>query len=207
MSKYYPPQYEAKQFHCIYCNVYSKQNWFRTRFNTSAFHSTKIDISECTHCNKDTYWNNTTQKMIIPSESPIQPHHIDMPKDITTEYNEARDIFSKSPRAAAALLRLALQKLLPLLGATKGNINKDIQDLVDKGLPILVQKALDICRVVGNNGVHPGEIDLNDTPEIAQTLFEMLNFIIEDRITRPKQIEELYSNLPSGALEAIETRK
>jgi len=54
--------------------------------------------------------------------------------------------------------------------------------------------------------VHPGEIDLNDTPEIAHNIFEMINFIVEDRISRPKHIKKLYERLPEGARGAIEKR-
>lgn len=69
-----------------------------------------------------------------------------------------------------------------------------------------MQKALDFCRVVGNNAVHPGEIEINDTPEVAQNLFAMMNFIVEDRIARPKQIQALYLQLPEGARKAVEAR-
>jgi hypothetical protein len=92
------------------------------------------------------------------------------------------------------------------LGEKGKNINADIGSLVAKGLPVQVQQALDFCRVVGNNAVHPGEIEINDTPDIAYNLFEMMNFIIEDRIARPKQIQALYGKLPEGARNAIESR-
>jgi Domain of unknown function (DUF4145) len=118
--------------------------------------------------------------MIIPQEAPVETPHPDLPPDCLTEYNEARAIFARSPRAAAALLRLCIQKLLPHLGESGKNINEDVKSLVSKGLPSLVQKALDYCRVVGNNAVHPGEIELNDTPDTAQNLFRMINFIVED---------------------------
>ena len=144
--------------------------------------------------------------MIVPSESPIEPPHEDMPAEILAEYHEARAIFARSPRAAAALLRLAVQQLMPVLGQSGDNINADIQHLVAQGLPAEVQQALDYCRVVGNNAVHPGEIKLQDTPEMAQRLFEMLNFIVEDRITRPKQIRAMYEKLPEGARAAIAKR-
>jgi hypothetical protein len=144
--------------------------------------------------------------MLVPAEAPVPPAHADMPSECINEYDEARSIVSRSPRAASALLRLALQKLMGVLGEKGKNINDDIGSLVEKGLPIQVQQALDFCRVVGNNAVHPGEIEINDTPEIAHGLFDMMNFIIEDRISRPKHIQSLYSSLPEGARKAIEAR-
>ncbi|MGZ5077451.1 MAG: DUF4145 domain-containing protein [Methylobacter sp.] len=144
--------------------------------------------------------------MIIPLEAPVPLAHEDMPESCIQEYNEARSIVALSPRAACALLRLALQKLMTELGEKGKNINVDIGSLVNKGLPVQVQQALDFCRVVGNNAVHPGEIEINDTPEIAHNIFTMMNFIIEDRITRPKKIQELYAQLPEGTRNAIEAR-
>jgi len=78
--------------------------------------------------------------MIIPSDSPVQPPHPDMPEEIIAEYNEARSIFGRSPRASAALLRLAVQKLVSVLGEKGDNINQDIKSLVAKGLTVQVQQ-------------------------------------------------------------------
>lgn len=202
MSKYYPPKYKAEQFHCIYCSVYARQIW--GILTSGRGNISPIESSFCSHCNKNAFWYKN--RMIIPSDSPVQPHHPDMPEDIIPEYDEARSIFGRSPRAAAALLRLAVQKLLPILGEEGKNINDDIKALVAKGLPVQVQQALDYCRVVGNHAVHPGKIDLTDSPEIAQHLFEMINFIVENRITQPKHIENLYQSLPDDAKEHIEKR-
>lgn len=92
------------------------------------------------------------------------------------------------------------------LGHADKSINDAIGALVKEGLPIEVQQALDISRVVGNHAVHAGEIDLNESPDIAYTLFEMVNFIVEDRISRPKKIADLFDSLPEGAREAISKR-
>ncbi|MFZ2219553.1 MAG: DUF4145 domain-containing protein [Rhodoferax sp.] len=204
MNKYYPPEDQVKQFHCIHCGVFSKQNWNVLYFYHQNLTASPITYCDCEHCGKLTYWYES--RMIIPAEAPVSPPHVDMPESVIGEYQEARSIFARSPRAAVALLRLAIQKLMPELGEKGENINADIKSLVAKGLPVQVQQAFDFCRVVGNNAVHPGEINLNDTPEMGQHLFNMLNFIIEDRITRPKQIAELYSKLPEPARTAVQRR-
>lgn len=143
---------------------------------------------------------------MVPAEAPVPPYHEDLPETCQSDYDEARDIVSRSPKAAAALMRLVVQKLMVALGQAGNNINDDIGALVKAGMPVEVQKALDYCRVIGNNAVHPGEITIDDDPSIAHSLFEMVNFVVEDRITKPKKIADLYNKLPAGALKAVEKR-
>lgn len=204
MTKYYPPADSTKQFHCIHCGVYSAQTWDVLTFGYHSVNVSPISCCSCNHCHKLSFWYEG--RMIVPSDAPVAPPHADMPASIFGEYNEARSVFGNSPRAAVALLRLAIQKLMVELGEKGENINADIKALVAKGLPVQVQQAFDYCRVVGNNAVHPGEINLNDTPDMGQHLFSMINFIVEDRITRPKHIASLYEKLPGSAREAIEKR-
>ena len=70
--------------------------------------------------------------------------------------------------------------------------NDDIKELVESGLPDRMQKALDSDRVIGNNDVQPGVIDINDDPEVAHKLFGFLNIIVDMMITQPMKIEEFY---------------
>jgi uncharacterized protein DUF4145 len=85
-------------------------------------------------------------------------------------------------------------------------LNEDIGALVSQGLDPRVQKALDVLRVIGNNAVHPGQIDLKDDKDTAISLFQLLNVIVERCITVNKKIDEMYGALPTGALEAIKKR-
>jgi hypothetical protein len=144
--------------------------------------------------------------MVYPDSSPAPLPNPDLPEEIKTDYQEARTIIAKSPRGACALLRLCVQKLCGFLGETGKDINADIAGLVKKGLNPKIQKSLDIVRVVGNEAVHPGQIDLRDQPATATQLFSLLNVIADAMITQPKVIESLYSGLPETKLQQIEQR-
>jgi hypothetical protein len=190
MSRYYPPTFNEKKFHCIFCNVYAQHKWTQLGQSCRSGITAPIISSQCEHCEKNIYWSE--ERMIIPTESSIHPAHENMPIGIIDEYNEARDIFSRSPRASAAILRLTLQKLMLILKEEGKSIDDDINSLVKKGLSIQVQKVLIYCRAIGSNAANPGEINIVDSPEIARSLFNMINYIIEDRIARPKKVDSWY---------------
>jgi hypothetical protein len=208
MSEYYPPKYEETHFTCLHCGVYAAQRWVKSyhrEYNGNSALS-GFSLCYCIHCDNISYWYNDTKALIYPDVSIGEIPHPDMPADVAYDFNEARDIFKKSPRASAALLRLALQKLLTHFGEKGENINVDIASLVQKGLPSEIQKTLDICRVVGNSAVHPGELDIKDNSEIVSKLFKLINYIVYDRIQRPKELEELYNKLPETTITAISKR-
>lgn len=203
---YTAPYYQGDAFNCAHCGVMAPQQWSAVHavFTQYRVNLEDWETSRCAHCKELCIWYQ--QRMMVPDTASIEPRHEDLPEDCIPEYEEARTIYNRSPRSSAALLRLCLQKLMPHLGESGKNINADIASLVAKGLPDLVQHALDFCRVVGNDAVHPGEIDLNDTPEIAAQLFSMINFVVEERITRPAAIRARYAALPEQKREAIRAR-
>ncbi|RUW71029.1 MAG: DUF4145 domain-containing protein [Mesorhizobium sp.] len=130
----------------------------------------------------------------------------DLPDDVRADYDEAGLVLNTSPRSAAALLRQAVQRLCAHLGEKGKNIDADIAALVQQGLDKRIQKALDIVRVVGNNAVHPGQIDLKDDRATAEKLFGLVNLIADTLISQPKHIDAMFDGLPAGAKQAIEKR-
>ena len=104
------------------------------------------------------------------------------------------------------LIRLVIQKLCIELGEEGKRIDDDIASLVKKGLSPLVQKSLDAVRVIGNEAVHPGTLDLKDDIDTAARLFDLVNIIAEQMISNPKHVDEIYIKLPSTKREAIEKR-
>lgn len=129
-----------------------------------------------------------------------------MPLDVKEDYLEARKIVDLSPRSAESLLRLALQKLMPHLGESGKDLNRDIGQLVAKGLPLVIQKSLDSIRVTGNNAVHPGKMVLENDMDTALTLFKLMNIIVEKMISEKRELDGLYSRLPEGAKRQIAER-
>lgn len=176
--------------------------------------STSMYLAVCSHCSENLYWLKNpkngdapeTGLMLSPASTPAPMPHQDMPADVRTDYEEARQIATNSPRGAAALLRLGIQKLCVHLGESGENINSDIAALVRKGLPPEIQQLLDVVRVVGNNAVHPGELSASDVAAVSSALFDHVNQIIEERISRPKKLQEMFAKLPQSAQQAIKKR-
>lgn len=168
------------------------------------YSTTGLHLSICQACRSPAIWREGL--CIWPRAVPNVPAPTDdMPDEVKKDYIEASEVLEKSPRAAAAILRLAVEKLCRHLGKS-GTIDRMIGDLVKDGLPIRVQRALDVVRVVGNEAVHPGSLDLRDDRETATSLFQLVIFIVDRMITEEKTIDELYNNLPAGKLEGIEQR-
>lgn len=163
-----------------------------------------LHLSECFNCKKIAVWVH--DRLIFPAyDLTIQPN-ADLPEEIIRDFKEANGITGISPRGAAALLRLCIQKLCVHLGEEGKDLNRDIASLVKKGLNPLVQKSLDIVRVIGNEAVHPGTLDIKDDPDTANRLFSLINTIGDQMISHPKNVEELYAKLPESKRKAIELR-
>lgn len=220
MSRYVVPNLRTVSFTCPTCGSLAQQkkssldyylNLATHKFdmrdaNYSDHKGEKllIDITTCQSCFNYHIWINS--KMVTPEVSNIPMPLEDMPEKVKDIYNEARGVFSKSYKAATALLRLALEYLCDDLSAKGKDVNEKIGYLVSRGLPIEIQQALDTVRIAGNNAVHPGVIDLEDNDTSAILLFEMLNLIVDNRIIQPLKIRKFYSALPEGSRKGIEKR-
>jgi hypothetical protein len=203
---YIPPAVFLSKFTCPHCAAIAKQTWQARAHDFNNYHpreNNEIRVATCDHCGKYTLWHQDT--MVYPDRGNAPPPNPDMPSDVNRYYEEAAPIAAKSPRAAAGLLRLAVQLLCKQLGEAGSNINDDIGALVKKGLPATVQQSLDIVRVTGNNAVHPGQIDTDDEQVVA-ALFSLLNVIVEYMISLPNRVGTLYGSLPAGALDQITKR-
>jgi hypothetical protein len=206
-NKYFPPSRNKTEFHCPYCGVFAHQTWAQIAATSDNHHMVLVEFwftARCSHCSAWSIWH--LNDLIFPEVISVEKPNEDLSSEIQNDYNEAASVLNKSPKASAALLRLAIQKLCKQLGESGEDINKDIGKLVEKGLPVKLQKALDSVRVIGNEAVHPGEINLDDNKDIAYKLFELINIIANQMITQDKEINKIYSTLPENKLQAIQKR-
>ncbi len=210
------PGYRKESFNCPRCGAFAGMTWNDLLLNSNEYAS--VGLSICNACKKPSVWISDSglflgrpmpsqpmagllgeqQALIFPAKCVAPEAEHDMPEDIKVDYEEARLVFTHSPRAAAALLRLCVQKLCQQLLGEKGDIHPQIGKLVDKGLPSRVLKAFDTIRIFGNESVHPGTVNLNDTPEVALALFSLLNMAVRHCITEEKELEAIRALTPEA---------
>lgn len=211
MSEHIAPEADRDAFHCPLCGTYAKQRWFRlsisegsTDYRNIVDREAAFQGSHCSRCEQMAVWFK--KRMIYPITSGAPQPNADLPDAAKADYREADAIAQLSPRGAAALLRLAIQRICVHLGQAGKHLHADIGALVAKGLPHKVQEALDAVRVIGNDCVHPGQMSESDTHAVVKSLFQLVNFIAEKTISEPKAVDQIYSSLPSGSRDGIRLR-
>lgn len=209
---YVKPEKDQNKYTCPHCSTLSQMQCDKHYFDSDKYRtrmselliSNELTIHRCQCCGKKILWVDDTY---IYPDIVSEEANLDMPNSVKQLYNEAALISNKSPRAACALLRLAVDKLCLELGETDRDINKNIGALVKRGLSQDVQQALDIVRVVGNKAVHPGQIAFDvDDYATATMLMHLLNMIVTRMISEPNEINCLYQGLPESVKKSIENR-
>lgn len=210
-NAYVPPAVNSDRFNCPHCGAFARHVWsalsvtYELHVEASiGAHEGYYNVSVCSSCSRFTFWDDAT--LLYPLTKVGEPPNPDLPKEIIADYEEASVIAGRSPRAAAALLRLVIQKICRDRGQPGKHLSNDIGALVAEGLEEPVQQALDSVRIVGNNAVHPGKIDLRDDMDTVSTLFSLINYIAQVMYTRPKAAQKLYKSLPKGAREDVARR-
>lgn len=164
-----------------------------------------ISISRCYSCSEAAIWIGT--RLIWPRFTPDIKPHVHMPAAIKADFVEACSILQLSPRGAAALVRVALEKLINHLVGEAVKPNDGIQTLVDRGMPERVQKMCDAVRIITNDSVHLGTINSNDDLASATKLFHLVNVIVDQTIGLDMLADEVYGELPHDKIQFIEDRK
>ncbi len=192
-AEYIQPGFKEVGFHCPHCGVYAHQNWFDVALEGDPDNSGEtLSLGTCESCDRFSLWIDGI--MIYPQSTELPLPRMEMPEEVRQIYLEARRTLDASPRAASALLRLAIQGLISHLGETE-DIAESLEYLNRRGLDEKIQVALRRVRMVGEGAVEPGMIDLRDGEETARVLFEILNLIVDALMVQPRRVDEMLGKL------------
>lgn len=194
--------FKAKAFSCPHCGTNTKHKWYylakggitEKGFNYYVGFVPDLNFGLCAQCNNFTLWLN--EKLIYPSLSLAPKPTEDMPTSVKKTFLEARKIVESSPRAASALLRLGIQKLIKHLGEKSRNLETAVSNLIEKGLSNKFYDALLAVRILGKKAVKPGVINSKDDINTAIALFILVNMLVESTISQQRKVNQLYTSLP-----------
>jgi hypothetical protein len=151
-----------------------------------------VSISYCFSCNQMCLW--VYDQLVWPTRHNPEPE-LDAVRNERREYVEASQILEASPRGAAALLRLTIEKLCKELGVSGEGLKDEIPIFVRQHVDARVQKALDAARLIESNAMHRGQIDIEDDRATAESLSGLVNLICEKMIMEPTHLQALYTRL------------
>lgn len=137
-----------------------------------------------------------------------------VPGVIREDYEEARKIIDKSPKAAATLLRRCIQNMIRnKWKITKTKLYDEIEALEEHSAasPEIIT-ALHDMREIGNLGAHmmldsSSEIPLEVTVEEAEIMSDMVEELITEWYVNPHERNEKLKKLSKKSKEVSESRK
>ncbi|KJC65195.1 DUF4145 domain-containing protein [Agreia bicolorata] len=166
-------------------------------------------MSRCESCNQMSVWRNDV--LMYPSASLIPPPANDMPANAAVLYEEARQVLPHSRRAGAALGRATLERLLRTLDPEAGKTQLDERIArMESRVSSSLWELLTVLRHVGNKAVHVDDeadglvaIYLDDGgTELAEAMFEAINELVDELVTKPKRVRGFFEKLPDGVRES-----
>ena len=163
-----------------------------------------IRFRYCFHCNEMCLW--VYDQLVWPRRAGDPEPKLHAPPNVRRECEKATQTLEPSPRGAAAVLRLTIEKLCKELGVSGESVKDDIALFVREDVDARVQKVLDAARIIESNAVRPGQIGLGNDRATAETLSGLVNLICEKMIMEPRHLQAVYTKLQEGAGNAMEQR-
>ncbi len=202
------PALRKETFICPHCNDSTQQaweSWKQHDRNYQHYFSEELRLltAECVICLNYSIWLGN--RMIYPIQSLAPKPAINMPDNVLKIYEEARLVSIHSPRAAAVLLRVAAEMLTAHLGEPEGKLYDRIRNLAKK--KYLDERAInsfDIVRYKANTGgAHDNIINHIISAEEINKLFFSINYIVNEMINKPNEIDSIYGEIPQNNREQI----
>src|SRR6476646_9474232 len=155
-----------------------------------------LHASRCYNCKGFTVW--VRDRLVFPSRGDEPPDVVEVDfeevaedvqetaedEEVSEDFEEAAAILNKFPRGAAALTRVCIQNMMPLLEENAENLDENVSSLVRKGLEVEIQQAMDVLKVVRKNPSQITEVDLKEENEAAKIFLTSLTQILKRRMLK-----------------------
>lgn len=194
MNQATPPTFRASPFTCPHCGVLAQQSWAPMAAKNQPI-DPDIERSKCRNCNRHAYW--AWEQLVAPAVPFGPPPNDDLQGPLLDVYQEARDVAGRSPRAAAALLRLLVERLVHELDGV-GHEGERLQVKVDRlrddgKIDAGTYEAMLAVKIAGDGALHTGQIDTEaeDQGEVVVVLFGIVNHIVTSTRSLHREVEAL----------------
>jgi hypothetical protein len=161
-----------------------------------------VSISYCFNCNEMCLW--VCDQLIWPRRTGDPEPKLHASPDIQRNDEDGSQTLEASPRGAAALLRLAIEKVCKELGESGESPKDDMASFVQEDIDARVQKVLEAVRIIESNAVCPAQIGVGDNRATAETLSGLVNLICEKMIVEPSHLRAAYAKLREAAQDAMD---
>lgn len=93
-------------------------------------------------------------------------------------FREATDIADRSPAASCAMLRMLLRMLIRHAGGRGRHLKNDLTELVDKGAPVGLLRAMDVAAISEAEARQPAEINLANGHSDVRNLMVLVHVFV-----------------------------
>jgi hypothetical protein len=122
-----------------------------------------------------------------PAEEPIEEAGGEI-EESAEDFEEAAAILNKSPDGAAALMRICIQNMLPLLKQEGRELDDNISSLVRKGIEVEIQQSMDALQVLRKTPFQQSHNRFNEDRETATKFVKLLNGILQRRMLKNREL-------------------
>jgi hypothetical protein len=113
----------------------------------------------------------------------VFPYNVERTRHLVEEdFEDAAAILNQSPRGATALMRVCIQKLVPLLKQDGHYLNDYISSLVRKALELEIRQSMEVLQVLRNDPGQPSNLETQEDKEMALRFVDSLKAILERRM-------------------------
>ena len=153
-----------------------------------------LHVSRCYNCKGFTVWMRDRLVFPVRGDEPPDVVEVDFEEvaedvqetaedeEVSEDFEEAAAILNKFPRGATALMRVCIQKLVPLLKQDGNYLNDYISSLVRKALEVEIQQSMEVLQVLRKDPGQPSKLETQEDKEMALRFVDSLKAILERRM-------------------------